>query len=191
MKVILGKSVKFRDGIESDATSLALFFDAAGRRIPAFFWSLYANEGQSFFEFGRENIRTNDEEKSYYKNWQIAELDNEQEKLEFLKELNLDQTTLSKVIKSGYKLLGLINYFTCGPKESRSWTITKNCTAPKAAGEIHTDFEKGFIRAETVSYEDFVKNGGWLKSKELGKMRLEGKDYIIKDGDVLNFRFNT
>ena len=76
MKVILGKSVKFRDGIESDATSLALFFDAAGRRIPAFFWSLYANEGQSFFEFGRENIRTNDEEKSYYKNWQIAELDN-------------------------------------------------------------------------------------------------------------------
>ena len=76
MKVILGKSVKFRDGIESDATSLALFFDSAGRRIPAFFWSLYANEGQSFFEFGRENIRTNDEEKSYYKNWQIAELDN-------------------------------------------------------------------------------------------------------------------
>ncbi len=74
---------------------------------------------------------------------------------------------------------------------SRAWTITKNCTAPKAAGEIHTDFEKGFIRAETISYDDFIKNEGWVKSKENGKMRLEGKDYIVKDGDVLNFRFNT
>ena len=85
----------------------------------------------------------------------------------------------------------LQTFFTSGPEETRAWTITKESTAPKAAGEIHSDFEKGFIRAETISYEDFLKNQGWLKSKEAGKMRLEGKDYIVKDGDILNFRFNT
>ena len=78
-----------------------------------------------------------------------------------------------------------------GPEETRAWTIQKNCTAPKAAGEIHTDFEKGFIRAETISYKDFIESEGWLNSKNNGKMRLEGKDYIVKDGDILNFRFNT
>ena len=78
-----------------------------------------------------------------------------------------------------------------GPEETRAWTITKETTAPKAAGEIHSDFEKGFIRAETISFDDFIKNQGWLKSKEAGKMRLEGKDYIVEDGDILNFRFNT
>ena len=94
-------------------------------------------------------------------------------------------------VKKGYNLLSLETFFTSGPEESRAWTITKNSTAPKAAGEIHTDFEKGFIRAETVSFVDFVENNGWVKSKESGKMRLEGKEYIVKDGDVLNFRFNT
>ena len=98
---------------------------------------------------------------------------------------------LNNLIKKGYDLLSLETFFTSGPEESRAWTITKNCTAPKAAGEIHTDFEKGFIRAETVSYKDFVENDGWLKARESGKMRLEGKDYIVNDGDVLNFRFNT
>ena len=91
----------------------------------------------------------------------------------------------------GYYDVKLDTYFTSGPEETRAWTIQKNCTAPKAAGEIHTDFEKGFIRAETVSYKDFVANDGWVNSKTNGKMRLEGKDYIVKDGDVLNFRFNT
>ena len=122
---------------------------------------------------------------------QIAELDNEEEKLEFLKELNLDQTTLNKVIKSGYELLGLINYFTCGPKETRSWTIKKETLAPQAAGKIHTDFEKGFIRAETVSYEDYIENNGDAGSRDSGKLRQEGKDYIVKDGDVMNFLFNV
>jgi len=122
---------------------------------------------------------------------QIAELDNEEEKLEFLKELNLDQTTLNKVIKSGYELLGLINYFTCGPKETRSWTIKKETLAPQAAGKIHTDFEKGFIRAETVSYDDYIENNGDAGSRESGKLRQEGKDYIVKDGDVMNFLFNV
>lgn len=122
---------------------------------------------------------------------QIAELENEEEKIEFLKELDLDQTTLSKVIKSGYNLLNLINYFTCGPKETKAWTIQNNTLAPQAAGKIHTDFEKGFIRAETVSYDDYVKNNGEVGSRENGKLRQEGKDYVVKDGDVMNFLFNV
>ena len=122
---------------------------------------------------------------------QIAELDNKDEKIEFLKELGLDKTTLNKVIQSGYNLLNLINYFTCGPKETRSWTIEKNTLAPQAAGKIHTDFEKGFIRAETVSYDDYLENMGDVGSRDSGKLRQEGKDYIVKDGDVMNFLFNV
>ena len=105
--------------------------------------------------------------------------------------IGLEQTGLNSLIKKGYELLNLETFFTSGPEETRAWTITKNCTAPKAAGLIHTDFEKGFIKSETVSYEDFVNNDGWVNSKLSGKMRLEGKEYIVKDGDVLNFRFNT
>ena len=97
----------------------------------------------------------------------------------------------NSLIKKGYELLSLQTFFTSGPEETRAWTITKESTAPNAAGEIHSDFEKGFMRAETISYEDFLNNQGWLKSKEAGKMRLEGKEYIVKDGDILNFRFNT
>ena len=105
--------------------------------------------------------------------------------------IEMKETGLNNLIRKGYDLLSLKTFFTSGPEESRAWTITKSCTASKAAGEIHTDFEKGFIRAETVSYEHFIENNGWAKSKESGKMRLEGKDYIVKDGDILNFRFNT
>jgi len=122
---------------------------------------------------------------------QIAELDSQKEKNEFLKELSLDETTLNKVIKSGYNLLNLINYFTCGPKETRSWTINRNTLAPQAAGKIHTDFEKGFIRAETISYDDYVKYIGDSGSREAGKLRQEGKDYIVNDGDIMNFLFNV
>jgi len=122
---------------------------------------------------------------------QINQLQDQMEKENYMKMIKMKETGLSNLIKKGYDLLSLETFFTSGPEESRAWTIKKNCTAPKAAGEIHTDFEKGFIRAETVSYKDFVENGGWLKSKESGKMRLEGKDYIVKDGDILNFRFNT
>ena len=113
------------------------------------------------------------------------------EKEGYMKMIGLEETGLNKLIQKGYKILELDTFFTSGPEETRAWTIQKNCTAPKAAGEIHTDFEKGFIRAETISYNDFIKNDGWLNSKTSGKMRLEGKDYIVKDGDVLNFRFNT
>lgn len=121
---------------------------------------------------------------------QINELSGD-EKKNYMKMIGLKETGLNMLIQKGYKILELKTYFTSGPEETRAWTIQKNCTAPKASGEIHTDFEKGFIRAETISYDDFVQNQGWLNSKTNGKMRLEGKDYIVKDGDVLNFRFNT
>ena len=121
---------------------------------------------------------------------QINELD-ASEKKNYMEMIGLKETGLNILIQKGYKILELDTYFTSGPEETRAWTIQKNCTAPKAAGEIHTDFEKGFIRAETVSYNDFVSNDGWINSKVNGKMRLEGKDYIVKDGDILNFRFNT
>ena len=113
------------------------------------------------------------------------------EKKNYMKMINLKETGLNILIKKGYDLLQLETFFTSGPEESRAWTIPKNCTALKAAGNIHTDFEKGFIRSETVSCYDFVQNNGWANSKTSGKMRLEGKDYIVKDGDVLNIRFNT
>ena len=121
---------------------------------------------------------------------QINELE-DNEKKNYMEMIGLKETGLDMLIQKGYQILELDTFFTSGPEETRAWTIQKNCTAPKAAGEIHTDFEKGFIRAETVSYNDFIANDGWSNSKTNGKMRLEGKDYIVQDGDVLNFRFNT
>ena len=121
---------------------------------------------------------------------QINRLENK-EKEKYMKMIGLKEKGLNKLIQKGYNILELETYFTSGPEETRAWTIQKNCTAPKAAGEIHTDFEKGFIRAETVAFNDFIENQGWVNSKTKGKMRLEGKEYIVKDGDVLNFRFNT
>ena len=113
------------------------------------------------------------------------------EKVNYMKMIGLKETGLSMLIQKGYNVLKLETFFTSGTEETRAWTIQKNCSAPKAAGEIHTDFEKGFIRAETIAYDDFIKNQGWVNSRTNGKMRLEGKDYIVKDGDILNFRFNT
>ena len=121
---------------------------------------------------------------------QINELDID-EKKNYMEMIGLKSTGLSLLIQKAYNILGLETYFTSGPEETRAWTIQMNSTAPEAAGEIHSDFEKGFIRAETVSYDDFISNEGWLNSKTNGKMRLEGKDYIVQDGDILNFRFNT
>ena len=121
---------------------------------------------------------------------QINELQ-DTEKENYMEMIGLESTGLDMLIQKGYKILELETFFTSGPEETRAWTIQKNCTAPKAAGEIHTDFEKGFIRAETISYNDFINNDGWVNSKNNGKMRLEGKDYIVQDGDILNFRFNT
>jgi len=121
---------------------------------------------------------------------EIAELDDDEAK-EFLDELGLEEPGLNRVIRAGYKLLGLQTYFTAGVKEVRAWTVQIGATAPKAAAVIHTDFEKGFIRAEVVSYDDFIAGNGEAGAKEAGKWRLEGKDYIVADGDVMHFRFNV
>ena len=121
---------------------------------------------------------------------EIAELDDD-ERDEFLADLGMEEPGLDRVIRAGYELLGLHTYFTAGVKEVRAWTVKKGATAPEGAGVIHTDFQKGFIRAEVVSYEDFVTLGGEAAAKEAGKWRLEGKDYVLKDGDVVHFRFNV
>ncbi len=121
---------------------------------------------------------------------ELAEMDKESQ-IEFLSDLGLSEPGLNTVIREAYTLLDLISYFTAGVKEVRAWTIHRGDTAPKAAAVIHNDFEKGFIRAETIAYDDFVALGGEAKCKEAGKMRLEGKDYIVQDGDVLHFRFNV
>lgn len=121
---------------------------------------------------------------------EIAELEDD-EKMEFLADLGMEEPGLDRVIRAGYKLLGLQTFFTAGPKEVRAWTVRKNATAPEAAGMIHTDFEKGFIRAEVVAYDDFVAGEGEQGAKEAGKWRLEGKDYVVQDGDVMHFRFNV
>ncbi len=121
---------------------------------------------------------------------EIADLEGD-DKLAFLADLNLTEPGLDRVIHAGYKLLGLQTYFTAGEKEVRAWTVAVGATAPQAAGVIHTDFEKGFIRAETTAYDDFIRYKGEVGAKEAGKMRLEGKDYVVKDGDVMHFRFNV
>ena len=122
---------------------------------------------------------------------EIAQLDSDEEKIEFLETMGLKEPGLNRIICAGYKLLSLQTFFTAGPKEARAWTIRIGIKAPQAAGVIHTDFEKGFIRAETISYDDYIVNYGEQGSKDKGKMRQEGKDYVVKDGDVLLFRFNV
>ncbi|KAA3622902.1 MAG: redox-regulated ATPase YchF [Proteobacteria bacterium] len=121
---------------------------------------------------------------------EISELD-ETERREFLEAMGLEESGLDRVIRAGYHLLGLNTFFTAGKKEARAWTFRRGATAPQAAGVIHTDFERGFIRAETISYDDFVRYGGEQGAKESGRMRLEGKEYLVQDGDIMHFRFNV
>ena len=121
---------------------------------------------------------------------QIADLSDEDKKV-FLDDLGMAEPGLNRVIRAGYKLLGLLTYFTAGEKEVRAWTVRRGSTAPQAAGVIHTDFERGFIRAEVAGYDDFVAHRGEQGAKEAGKLRLEGKDYRVRDGDVIHFRFNV
>lgn len=122
---------------------------------------------------------------------EIAQLPSEEEKKEFLSTLGLEEPGLNKIIRAGYNLLGLQTYFTVGPKEARAWTVRKKAKAPEAAGAIHTDFERGFIRAEVIAYSDFVALGGEQGAKDAGKMRQEGKEYVVQDGDIMLFRFNV
>lgn len=122
---------------------------------------------------------------------EIANLDNEEDKREFLAAIGMEETGLSRLIHMGYKLLGLITYFTVGPKETRAWTIPDGSKAPQAAGVIHTDFERGFIRAETVAFADYIKFAGESGARDAGKLSSEGKEYTVQDGDVIHFRFNV
>jgi len=122
---------------------------------------------------------------------EVAQLSDPTERQEFLDSLGLSETGLTRVIRAGYDLLGLITFFTVGPKETRAWTTTKGTSAPQGAGVIHTDFERGFICAETVAYDDYIACNGEQGAKDTGKMRQEGKEYVLKDGDVLHFRFNV
>jgi Predicted GTPase, probable translation factor len=113
------------------------------------------------------------------------------ERVEFLAAVGLQETGLDRLIRAGYALLHLVTYFTVGPKESKAWTITQGTKAPQAAGVIHSDFERGFIRSETIGYDDYIAGGGEAGARDAGKLRLEGKDYVVADGDVLHFRFAT
>ncbi len=122
---------------------------------------------------------------------EVASLDDESEKAEFLSSLGLEEPGLNRVIREGYALLGLLTFFTAGPKEARAWTVPQGATAPEAAGVIHTDFQKGFIAAETISFGDYVECGGEAPARDAGKLRLEGRDYLVQDGDVFHFRFNV
>ena len=121
---------------------------------------------------------------------EIAELENEAQ-AEFLAALGMSEPGLHQVIRAGYGMLALLTFFTVGPKEARAWTVHVGATAPEAAGRIHTDFQKGFIRAEVIAYDDYVKYNGEAGTKEAGRWRLEGKEYQVKDGDVVHFRFNV
>jgi hypothetical protein len=121
---------------------------------------------------------------------ELANLE-EEEQREYLELLGMDEPVLNKIILAGYRLLNLETYFTSGPEESRAWTIHKNSLAPKAAGVIHTDFQKGFIRAEVMSFEDFISYGSESAVKDAGKLSVEGKEYIVQDGDIMHFRFNV
>ena len=122
---------------------------------------------------------------------EIAALPTAEDKQEFLETLGLEETGLARLIRRGYGLLDLLTFFTAGPKEARAWTVRTGSTAPQAAGVIHTDFERGFIRAETISYDDYIASGGEAGAKDAGKLRVEGKEYITKDGDIFHFRFNV
>lgn len=122
---------------------------------------------------------------------EVAQLEDPAEKAEFLESLGLEETGLSRVIRAGYDLLGLLTFFTVGPKEARAWTVRKGAKAPEAAGAIHTDFERGFIRSETIAFDDFIACKGEVGAKEAGKMRSEGKEYVVHDGDVVHFLFNV
>jgi ribosome-binding ATPase YchF (GTP1/OBG family) len=114
-----------------------------------------------------------------------------EDRTEYLAELGLEESGLARVIRAGYTLLGLKTFFTAGPKEARAWTFPGGAKAPQAAGEIHTDFEKGFIRAETIAYDDYIELNGESGAKEAGKMRQEGKEYVVQDGDIMLFKFNV
>lgn len=153
-----------------------------------------AVNGNKYVELVRENVKNENAEVlvlAVGTEADITELETYEERKLFLEDIGLDEAGSAKLIRSAYRLLNLQTYFTAGVKEVRAWTIPVGATAPQAAGVIHSDFEKGFIRAEVIAYDDYVSFGSEAKVKEAGKMRVEGKEYIVKDGDVMHFRFNV
>ena len=153
-----------------------------------------AKNGNAYVERVREAVKNEEAEiivLAVATEADITELESYEERQMFLEDIGLDEPGASKLIRAAYHLLNLQTYFTAGVKEVRAWTIHKGDTAPQAAGVIHTDFEKGFIRAEVIAYDDFITYGSEAKVKEAGKMRVEGKEYIVKDGDIMHFRFNV
>jgi len=153
-----------------------------------------AKNGNAYVDRVRETVKNEDAEiivLAVATEADITELESYEERQMFLEDIGLDEPGASKLIRAAYHLLNLQTYFTAGVKEVRAWTIHKGDTAPQAAGVIHTDFEKGFIRTEVIAYDDFITYGSEAKVKEAGKMRVEGKEYIVKDGDIMHFRFNV
>ncbi|MBT3237779.1 MAG: redox-regulated ATPase YchF [Rhodospirillaceae bacterium] len=172
LQLLSAKPVLYVCNVEEDAA-------ATGNDFSAKVATMAADQGA-----GSVNISAKIEE-------EVAALDDEADKAEFLEALGLEETGLARVIRAGYELLHLITFFTVGPKEARAWTVRRHSMAPQAAGVIHTDFEKGFIKAETIAYDDFVGNDGEQGAKDAGKMRQEGKTYVVQDGDIMLFRFNV
>ena len=153
-----------------------------------------AKNGNAYVEKVKEVVKDEDAEVivlAVATEADITELESYEERQMFLEDIGLEEPGASKLIRAAYHLLNLQTYFTAGVKEVRAWTIHKGDTAPQAAGVIHTDFEKGFIRSEVIAYDDFITYGSEAKVKEAGKMRVEGKEYIVKDGDIMHFRFNV
>lgn len=201
--------MKIKAGLEAGVSVRAIELTAEDREefvIPAQFITdkpvLYvcnvdegaAASGNSYVDLVKENVKNENAEVlvlAVGTEADITELETYEERQMFLEDLGLDEAGSAKLIRSAYKLLKLQTYFTAGVKEVRAWTIPIGATAPQAAGVIHTDFEKGFIRAEVIAFDDYVKYGSEAKVKEAGKMRVEGKEYIVKDGDVMHFRFNV
>lgn len=201
--------MKIKTGLEAGVSVRAIELTAEDREefvIPAQFITdkpvLYvcnvdegaAATGNSYVDLVKENVKNENAEVlvlAVGTEADITELETYEERQMFLEDLGLDEAGSAKLIRAAYKLLNLQTYFTAGVKEVRAWTIPIGATAPQAAGVIHTDFEKGFIRAEVIAFDDYVKYGSEAKVKEAGKMRVEGKEYIVKDGDVMHFRFNV
>lgn len=201
--------LKIKTGLEAGVSVRAIELTAEDREefvIPAQFITdkpvLYvcnvdegaAATGNSYVELVKENVKNENAEVlvlAVGTEADITELETYEERQMFLEDLGLDEAGSAKLIRAAYKLLNLQTYFTAGVKEVRAWTVDIGATAPQAAGVIHTDFEKGFIRAEVIAFDDYVQYGSEAKVKEAGKMRVEGKEYIVKDGDVMHFRFNV
>ena len=190
-----GKLIRLTD-LDKDRTKRIKSFNLLTSKPTLYVCNVSENEAASGNQFSKDIF-----EKAKIENCEailisgsieseIALLDSN-EKNEFLKDLNLEESGLSRLIRAGFGLLDLITFFTIGPKEARAWTLKNNSTAPEAAGTIHTDFQKGFIRAETISCDDYLKYKSELAIKDAGRMRVEGADYLVKDGDVFHFRFNV